>query len=331
MTLFHILYSKATAFLLLLGAPAVLCGQFRGPCGGLLYHRASRSVRAIIGVPGSAYLGAPILSAVDFAAVSPDGKWLLMSRGERQAAITGFDRPERVEHPLEDLVPGVDMAAWNASGGAVAVYSSAFQKVQKVRISVQPGAGPATDVSGLGGKVAALALDREGQSIALLVEGSSNPGLYLLPGGAEPVFLAAMARPNGIAFAPDRDLLAVVDRETREIHLFNDRVFSGAIPLSIEGEDWDYHSPVAISQNGRELYTVAGVEPTLLVYDLQSRELVSRHRLEAPPDLLSALPLMDSYVLNAADKPGEPVVIYQRGSRSGVYFIPAGEISPATP
>ena len=44
-----------------------------GPVSGLLIDEQSRSVRPIIGMPGSAYAGTPLVSSFDFASTAPDG------------------------------------------------------------------------------------------------------------------------------------------------------------------------------------------------------------------------------------------------------------------
>lgn len=309
---------------------AGLSAQFRGPTGGVVYHQPSRSIRPVLGIPGSAHLGSAIVENVDFAAISPDGRWALAVRGESQTAVSGLDRMEPLERAIEGLIPGIDMAAWNEAGTELAVYSSATKAAQRVEISgTSLTAHQPVDLSALGGKISALAMGHPRRSIVFLVEGSDAPGLYRINDGGGPVLLAGFTRANGIAVSPDRDLIAVIDRDTREIRLFTDGVPSGSIPLQVEGEDWSYASCLAFSENAAEIYVAAGQEPALYSYNL-SGELVSRQPLEAPADSMTALPLIKSYLLNRGAASGEPLVVYQRGSRSGVYFIPAGEISPVS-
>ena len=48
--------------------------ELGGPISGFVYEKNTRSLRPVLGVLGAAYLGEPVLSGAEAAAVSPNGR-----------------------------------------------------------------------------------------------------------------------------------------------------------------------------------------------------------------------------------------------------------------
>ena len=47
--------------------------DLRGPVSRVVFDQNARALRPMLGVPGAAYLAAPLVSGIDAASVSPDG------------------------------------------------------------------------------------------------------------------------------------------------------------------------------------------------------------------------------------------------------------------
>ena len=79
---------KISKTLLVAGACALVAlgedSRMSGPIPGFVFHSPTRSIRPIVGVPGSAYLGAMVAQDFDAASVSPLGKSGLATRGSRK-------------------------------------------------------------------------------------------------------------------------------------------------------------------------------------------------------------------------------------------------------
>src|SRR4051794_19410138 len=58
-------------------------GGFGSPTAGYIYSPAGRSVRPLMGIRGSSYIGSPVLSDIDSASIAPDGKWVFVTREGR--------------------------------------------------------------------------------------------------------------------------------------------------------------------------------------------------------------------------------------------------------
>ena len=48
-------------------------GRLNGPVSAVVYDEASRSARSVVGIPGSAYVGAALADGMDLAAFAPNG------------------------------------------------------------------------------------------------------------------------------------------------------------------------------------------------------------------------------------------------------------------
>ena len=71
----------AVTALLMAGAAAGQMASLKGPISGIVYDAPSRSVRPVMGFPGSSYLGKAIVNDVQMASISPDGESALVIEG----------------------------------------------------------------------------------------------------------------------------------------------------------------------------------------------------------------------------------------------------------
>src|SRR5262249_52553514 len=96
---------------------------FHGPIVGFVYASSSRSVRPVLGVPGAAIMGSPVLSDVDHASIAPGGKWALVSKGGSVRFVRGLSDKEPSESAAEGLIDSVDRVVWNGEGTSALLFS----------------------------------------------------------------------------------------------------------------------------------------------------------------------------------------------------------------
>jgi len=315
------IWLASIGFLGLLARPASpQSTSFRGPIGGYVYSPSSRAVQPLLGVPGSTYLGASVMGAIDSASVAPDGQWALVAESGRNAFVRGLAEPSPTEVSVDGLTDGITRIAWSRDGSYALVYSSSGNALQRVRLS---GAGatadPPLDVSPWG-RVTTLAIDPAGQKIAFGIPGS---GLYLVNVSQAPVLLSSMSRPVAAAFDDTGLRLYAADLDQQQIVSFDSN--SGMLPFaSLAQPDGTALDPagIAVSGGGRYLLLADRATRAVLVYDIASQTLANTIPLDFAPSRLEALSSGPSFLLNG-EHGGEWLMILDARQIPGVYFVPA--------
>ena len=98
--------------------------QIRGPVTAYYFDAPSRSVRAIAGVPGAAYLSAAQDSAFDAVWMAPGGR---MSLAVKQGALwlVQYSDGGPSFTPLNGVAGDADRVIWSPDGKGAALYSPA--------------------------------------------------------------------------------------------------------------------------------------------------------------------------------------------------------------
>lgn len=100
-----------------------------GPTTGLIYDRAARSLRYVVGVPGSAIVGPAVSQELTAAWPAPGGRAAVVDDGESVRAMV--PRTETTGM----LMSGVSSVAWAADGRQAVAYSSAARSLQRLRVT----------------------------------------------------------------------------------------------------------------------------------------------------------------------------------------------------
>ena len=190
-----------------------------GPVSGFVFHSPTRSIRPIVGVPGSAYLGAMVAQDLDAASVSPLGKSALATRGGQLYFVQGLDTGQPLATPIEGAISTVDRFAWNQNGLSAAVYSADSRQAQILRspnASQAPGVESAVDLSAIEGAVSALLFDgkRLHRAAKLMAERERREGRAVphVPGRRRRV-RPCFPRPHAPRDDDDREGHAVQERD----------------------------------------------------------------------------------------------------------------------
>ncbi len=288
-----------------------------GPIAGHVFSRGSRTVRPLIGIPGATYIGAPVLENIDAAFFAPAGSWAFVVRSGRGT----FFRDLSETAPAEGQIDKVDQVLWSRDGSVSVLYSSADNRLQRVRLTAGGLAAETPVDLSTWGKASTLAVDPSGRRIAFGVAGS---GLYIVASGEAPVLLSSMTQPVAAAFDGDGRRLFAADLETQRILEFDND--SGPFEFAALSTDEQPLAPVglAISTGSRFLLLADSKTQSVRVYDIASRSLANTISLDFQPTRFDALSADSSFLLNDDDA-GQWLQVLDARTLPGVYFVPPAE------
>jgi hypothetical protein len=296
--------------------------SFQGPVAGFVFSSASKTVRPLLGLPGSTRAAAPILNHVDAASIAPGGKWALITRARHATLVGGLSSLAPVESSVDGLIDPVDRIAWSRDGSIAVLYSSSGNLLQRVDLSgSQPVAGAPVDVS-TWGQVTTLAIDPAGQQIAA---GFATSGLYLFPTGQSPALLSSMAHPQAAAFDGTGQSLFVVDPDNQRILQFQSgSAFLVLVSLAQPNGPPLQPAGLAVSADGRYLLMPDSITQSVLVYEISSGSLANTLPLNFAPSRFEALSAGPVFLLNGNNRK-EWLLVLDASQTPAVYFVPAGE------
>lgn len=304
---------KLIPYILLLAPTAALPqdgARVGGPVAGFVFDSAQHALRPILGVPGASHLGPAVVSAVDYAAISPDGASALAISEGHLVLVSGLFDPAPAMNPI-DVIDGVDRIAWSPNGAFAAVYSSAARQVSIVRdLPRTPAAGAAIHYDD---PITALAVSSAGDLLA----GSEN-GVFLLAPGAAPQLLASATRPVALSF---RGLdLFVADAAGRILMVEN---FAAAPAVSVFADGVPAPVGLQISADGKRLFVASAETRQLVAFDVAGRNPIARADLDTAPAELRPTGGRDLWLLNA-DIGAGPLYIATGERDPAVWFVPDG-------
>jgi hypothetical protein len=292
---------------------------FRRPAAGFVFSGSARSVRPLLGVPGSTYIGPPVLSDVDSASIAPGAPWAIAIRSGAATAVHGLSATSS-ESTIDGLaLATIDRVAWSRDGHFALLSSSSRNQVQRVRFS-ESGAQADAPADLPAGNISALAIDTTGARMAVGVAGA---GLYLVTPDQSPVLLAHTANAAAAAFS-DAGRLFAIDAEARRVWEFD----GDAGPSEFarldqpDGASLDAGG-LAVSGGGRYLLMTDKSVRAVRVYEIASRTLVNTIPLDFTPTRMERLSAEPVFLLNGENS-GEWLLVLDARETPRVYFIPAG-------
>lgn len=340
---------NVTRFMIVALAVSGLAAQtssVTGPVTGLVFDAHARAIRPMLGIPGASYLGDPLADAIDLASVSPDGRLAVAATDAGLFLLRGLETGSPVWVRLA-AAGNPELIAWNRTSTAVATYSGGYLRLwtrlketlevsralrsgrraslreRRVGLRLPPMAKDLGDVSVLGGRVTALAVD--GSAAVLIgIEDAVSGGVYRLASEGDAVLLARAASPSSIVLANSGRDLFVTDRdrqEVLEVRNFRD----GADVIMFANESLGVSDPVAaaLSRDARTLLVASGSGRCLARYDLQSRALIDQMELDFEPSRLEPLGDGSVFLLNSRGGRNGVLRVLEEGPNPAVFFVPA--------
>ncbi len=299
--------SKNSAVLLFaaLTATALQAQETRlaGPISGMVYDAGARSLRPLLGVPGASYLGDVSLSQLDGAAVSPDGRSVLIAREGKLLLGRGLNDAETSWAVLDQAAAIPELLGWSDdSSWAFAISgrtARAWSSGGEMRSYELPGAA------------ALAAVDSAGRLLA----GVDGEGVYVLDGESSRL-AARFEKVSALVIAGST--LFAADSARNEILEIRD--YAGAAEVLAFAAEM---SPVglALTRDRRELVVASQSERALTSYSIESRERLSRIDLNFEPTRLARL--SSSLFLMNSIEAGVPLQLLDTSSTPSVFFVPA--------
>ncbi len=289
-----------------------------GPVTGFVLDSQAGAIRPMLGIPGAAYLGAPVISKVDAGSVSPDGSAALVMQGDRLMLYTGLRSQTSGAAAVQGAIANVNWFAWAPDGGSAAVYS--FRKAQAQILSglpQLPAAGAAIDLSNIPGQVSALAFD--GQRVLIGVASSDSGGIYAASAQAPPQKLAPAVSPSAIALAGTD--LYFADNQSQEIWQVQTYAASPAPVLFAGGSGISSPAGLQLSGDGKRLYVANAASHTVAAYDTASRASIRSFDLSFAPSRMDRFG--DAAVFQLNDTGQGPIYVLRDAVEPTVYFVPA--------
>jgi len=321
MTISRWLLSVPLAILCRPAAPlSAQTASFHNPISGFVYSPASQAVLPVLGVPGAAQLGAPVLKKVEFASIAPNGDWALVSHTGRSSLLHGLAALAPVRFPANGLLEAVDRVVWNRDGSFALLYSSSQNRLQRVSVSAAGVTADAPVDLSPWGVAASLAIDPAGRQVAFGVTGS---GVYLFAPGQFPARLAPLAQPAAASFDGSGQRLYVADAAQQQIFAFD----SGSSALSFAslaqaGAPAVMPVGLTVSGDGRYLLLADRAARNVRAYDTASAALVTSVALDFAPSRFEALSTAPTILLNG-DNPAEWLLVLDARQLPAVSFVPA--------
>lgn len=296
---------------------------FHGPISGFLYSHTSQSIRPLLGVPGAARIGAPLMDGLDFAAISPDGNRALITTNGHSSLLQGLAGLSPADSGTNGLIDAVDRVVWSRDGAFALLYSSSSNLLQRIAISGDTTtADPALDLSPWG-QPAALAIDPAGRQIAFGVAGA---GLYLFAAGQSPALISSMIQPAAAAFDDAGKRLYAVDLDQQQISEFDSGSSALAFASLTQPPGTAAVVPVglAVSGDGHYLLLADSGAQAVQVYETSSGNLVNTIALDFTPSRFELLSPGPTFLLNG-DHGNEWLLVLDARQTPGISFVPASQ------
>ena len=294
----------------------------QGPVSGFIFHRASQTIRPLMGIPGAAYVGAAVFTGIDFAVVAPNGKSAILRQDGQLSWWRGLDTGSPTPLPVDPSVGSVDRVVWAPDSSTALLYASSTRKLQRVNVAgSQPLIDAAMELPGPFGASSALAVSPSG--LIVIAFSGDSAGLYTVSADMSLTPLVAMDDPRAIAFTHDGQGLFALDGKSMRV-LEVDNIADGGVvfPFADLSSSGSQYIDLAVSADGKYLYLAGTASDSVRVFDTASHTQTAEFDLDAPPTSLRNL--SDSlYLLDDDFTSGAPILLFQALPHPGLWFVPA--------
>lgn len=293
-----------------------------GPTEGFIFDLPTNSLRAIVGLLGSASLGPAILAKLDYASVAPQKNYAIAFQDGRCLVVSGLDS----EHVTTTTLPGAfsvpEGVAWSGDGSVAVLYSRTGNWVRTISdLPISPNAASFLDLSSQGGALSTVVADLHGEHVVIGITGD-NAGVFQIASDQSFLPLVSVSKPISLAFTDDGRKLYIIDGDSMQLSELNLADSTSQAWRINELED-----PIAVrlarDPEQRQVIYVAGRrDRSLLVYDSSTHEVVGRVSLTFQPSGIEILG-RDSYLLRPRASYDDPLWSFRNSAQPMVYFVPA--------
>lgn len=299
--------------------------QFGGPVAGLVFDPPSRSLRAVLGIPGAAHMSGPILDETGWASVAPNGRTALVERQGRFTIATvaaAFSQPEMTPILGAEIISSPRLAAWAPDSSVAVLYSASTKSAQWIRFAAPAASADSPVETRIEGEVTAIAV-----SARLAVLAVAGQGIHRLTpdGSLHPVL--AVEDASAIAIDPAGQTLWAADRGQAQIlrvaNLASAPETAGVV--AADPERLSDVSALGLSSSGKQLYAASRNPQRIHVMDISSGSLEAGAQLDAVANSFLPFGRASVMLLGQRSQAGDPLYLFDESSGGSVFFVPAGD------
>ena len=293
-----------------------------GPTEGFIFDLPTNSLRAIVGILGSASLGPAILPKLDYASVAPQKNYAIAFQDGRCLIVSGLDSEQVTTTTLSGEFSAPEGIAWSGDGSVAVLYSRTGNWVRTISdLPVSPNAASLLDLSSLGGALSTVAADLHGEHVVIGITGD-NAGVFQIASDQSFLPLVPVAKPISLAFADDRRQLYIMDGELMQLTEFNLADSTSQAWRINELEDPIAFRPARDAAQRQVIYVAGRGDRSLVVYDSSTHEVIGRVSLAFQPSSIEILG-RHSYLLRPRASFDDPLWSFRNSAQPMVYFVPA--------
>jgi len=326
-------------------AAAALYGQasISGPTNEYIFDPGTQTIRAIVGVPGSGYLGSSITPVIKLGSVAPNARFAITVNANTAEFIADLTQSPVTPQPLTGAIADSDRILWAQDSSGAVLFSSRGRSLQFIsQVNQQPTVQPGIDLSTLESTLEAptgreasrtpdilapvqsaylLAIDPAAKQAIVAIGGAGQSNVYLLESGMSPRLIIRAVSAAAAAFAADGSLY-VIDAAGEQVWILPSPLGS-ATAQTLPAPQTSLGRPTAIMVQGNLLYVATSAGNRIDVYDAASLQYVDELALDSAPSTLEQF-TATSYLLNARRSSTDPVLLLETSPVPKVIFIPAG-------
>jgi hypothetical protein len=300
-------------------------GEITGPVTGLLVDQESRSIRPILGIPGSAYAGTAAVQNMDFAVAASDGRTALVARESALYVVRRIDAGTPVWRQLGEAAPS-GPAAWSENATALAFVSGARVDLWK-NVPSEPELAGSIDLTWFTESVAGLAVDPEARYAVATTRSEQGGGLYLLKPGEYPRLLVSLATPGSLILKDG--ILYASDPGRNEVLRISDWDFSMQVSMvATPGHGVDSPVGIVLSGDAKTLFIASAASRQLLAVDANTGVHRASLELDFTPTRLESMSGGEWLLLHAG-VPGESPAQMVNANTLKRAFVPVSAMTVA--
>lgn len=293
-----------------------------GPVAGFTFDPPTGSIRAVIGALGSASLGPALVDKLDFSFIAPQRDYAIATRRGQVLFVSGLSSQLSVSG-LAGAFSIPEGVVWSGDGSAAVLFSRTGNWIQAFTgfpYAITP--GTEMSISALGGSLLSVAVDGDGQRIAVGISGTSG-GVFEMADGQSFAPRLGTSDPIALAYSQDNSAFYCLDGSTNQISEIT--LSSSAVQTWPAGaDDAIAIEPAVDSANRKVLYVAGRSSRVLLAYDLSTNQISANVTLSFSPSMIEPLGL-NGYLLTRRSGAGL-LWSFTSGIEPAVYFVPAGAV-----
>jgi len=293
-----------------------------GPTEGFIFDLPTNSLRAIVGILGSASLGPAILAKLEYATVAPQKNYAIAFQDGRCLIVSGLDSEQVTTTTLSGEFSVPEGVAWSGDGSVAVLYSRTGNWIRTISgLPASPNAASLLDLSSLGGALSTVAADLHGEHVVIGITGD-NAGVFQIASDQSFLPLVPVSKPISLAFADDGRKLYIVDGDSMQLTEFNLADSTSQAWRINELEDPIAVRPARDAAQRQVIYVAGRGDRSLVVYDSSTHEAIGRVSLAFQPSGIEILG-RDSYLLRPRVSYDDPLWSFRNSAQPMVYFVPA--------